>query len=531
MAINDNPIFAAGRNLSPEELQRMLGLRPADWAAPQEGGVGDASGGFVDPTRQSQGWALDTGRFAPTLYYEPTYDGGGNGRSHDNGARYATGNGQFRIVQPRNVSTWGNSDSYDVWDEQGRWQGVETDGTALRGLVNMGLLAAGANNLPPAALKGAGTGAFAAAASGADYNDIISAAARGAVTGTVAHGINTYGAEQGWDPAVTKAVSSGTTTALRGGDGQDILQNAAAGGFGGYVNAEGLTGNQMIDRAIASGGSAAIRGADGQGILSSAVQGALGDSKNKNGLLDGGIDDALSNENVVRFDSEGGGNVSNYSEWDWLLEQFGGGNSGGTGPVDDRFWEANTIDLIGDPDYSNEGRNYVQPVDDGSNYGNEGRNYPTVDSTQGPGGSPVNASFDWGNVDLSKLLKTFLGSDWTKLGLAGLAAYDAKDQKQTMTKDPWGPAQPYLKGLMADGATLYDQYKQTPFSDQQKTAYNNLGGLLNTINANAGGLMSGFQANASGANNYDRSNPRRQLTGSTFDMGQFMPGLLNFFKG
>lgn len=120
-------------------------------------------------------------------------------------------------------------------------------------------------------------------------------------------------------------------------------------------------------------------------------------------------------------------------------------------------------------------------------------------------------------------------SDIAKVGLAGLAAYDAKDQQQTSSKDPWSAAVPYLKGLMADGATLYDQYKRQPFSDQQKTAYNNLGGLLNTINANAGGLMSGFQANASGANNYDRSNPRKQLTGSSFDMSQFQPGLFNFF--
>ena len=122
-------------------------------------------------------------------------------------------------------------------------------------------------------------------------------------------------------------------------------------------------------------------------------------------------------------------------------------------------------------------------------------------------------------------------SDLAKLGLSGLAAYDSRDQQSTSSRDPWGPAQPYLRAMMADGASLYDRYKNNPFSEQQKTAYNNLGGLLNTINSNAGGLLSGFQANASGANNYDRSNPRRQLTGSTFDMGQFMPGLLNFFKG
>lgn len=48
--------------------------------------------------------------------------------------------------------------------------------------------------------------------------------------------------------------------------------------------------------------------------------------------------------------------------------------------------------------YSNEGRNYPLPfVSDENYYSNEGRNYPTPESTQGRGGSPVNASMSQAN--------------------------------------------------------------------------------------------------------------------------------------
>jgi hypothetical protein len=116
-------------------------------------------------------------------------------------------------------------------------------------------------------------------------------------------------------------------------------------------------------------------------------------------------------------------------------------------------------------------------------------------------------------------------------GLAGaaLGAASSKDQEQSTSRDPWKPAQPFLESLLNQGSALSQKYMDQPFSPQQQTAYNNFGGLLNTINQNAGGLLAGFGANASGANQYSRG--RGPLTGSSFDMAGFKPGALSFFGG
>jgi len=113
--------------------------------------------------------------------------------------------------------------------------------------------------------------------------------------------------------------------------------------------------------------------------------------------------------------------------------------------------------------------------------------------------------------------------------LAGAAG--SKDQQQTSTREPWGPAQQWIKDTMSQGQALQQQYQRQPFSQAQQAAYNNFGGLLNAINSGAGGLTAGANATASGANNFDRSNPRKALTGSSFNLGGFAPGLLSLFGG
>jgi len=120
-------------------------------------------------------------------------------------------------------------------------------------------------------------------------------------------------------------------------------------------------------------------------------------------------------------------------------------------------------------------------------------------------------------------------NNWLKLAGAVGGAVDSKDQTQTQTRDPWGPAQPFILEALQQGQKLNQQYQAQPFSPQQQAAYNNLGGLLNLANTNAPGLLSGFQANAAGANNYDRSNPRKALLGSAPMQGNWNPGLLSFF--
>lgn len=63
-------------------------------------------------------------------------------------------------------------------------------------------------------------------------------------------------------------------------------------------------------------------------------------------------------------------------------------------------------------------------------------------------------------------------------GLLGTALN--KDTTTTSSKDPWGPAQQYMKDNLATNANMQAHYAANPFSDQQKQAYQ---GLLDT-NAN-----------------------------------------------
>lgn len=104
-------------------------------------------------------------------------------------------------------------------------------------------------------------------------------------------------------------------------------------------------------------------------------------------------------------------------------------------------------------------------------------------------------------------------------------------QTSTTTKDPYGPAKAWIDANINQGQALQQQYKDNPFSDAQKTAYGNYAGLLNAVNSGATGLLGAANANASGANQFDRSNPRKALQGSSFNLNSFMPGLLSMFPG
>jgi len=98
-----------------------------------------------------------------------------------------------------------------------------------------------------------------------------------------------------------------------------------------------------------------------------------------------------------------------------------------------------------------------------------------------------------------------------------VGALDGGDKTESTNRDPWAPAQDFLKQQIGQGQQLSQQYQAQPFSGAQKAGYNNMAGLLDLVNNNAGGLLSGFQANASGANQFSRADPRRGLLGSTFN--------------
>lgn len=83
----------------------------------------------------------------------------------------------------------------------------------------------------------------------------------------------------------------------------------------------------------------------------------------------------------------------------------------------------------------------------------------------------------------------------TQIGgaLLGAAAGGDKTVSASSTKDPWGPAQQYLKDNLASNAAMQDYYSKNPFSDLQKSSYQGL------LDANATGManVSGLLSNAS----------------------------------
>lgn len=77
-------------------------------------------------------------------------------------------------------------------------------------------------------------------------------------------------------------------------------------------------------------------------------------------------------------------------------------------------------------------------------------------------------------------------------GVAG--AISSKDQEQTAKREPWGPAQDWIKSNIKDGQTLQEHYKQNPFNDTQKAAMGQMLGLINNGTAMLPGLLGGINS-------------------------------------
>lgn len=48
------------------------------------------------------------------------------------------------------------------------------------------------------------------------------------------------------------------------------------------------------------------------------------------------------------------------------------------------------------------------------------------------------------------------------------------DNQQTQSRDPWGPAQPWLRQNLQTGQNLQGYYEQNPFNQLQRTSYQNI---------------------------------------------------------
>lgn len=129
------------------------------------------------------------------------------------------------------------------------------------------------------------------------------------------------------------------------------------------------------------------------------------------------------------------------------------------------------------------------------------------------GGTALGGAANVGATGLAGLLGSKAG-----VTLAGglLGAMAGKDTTTTASKDPWGPAQPYLLDNLKTNAAMQQYYQANPFSDQQKTAYQ---GLLNSVangQANAP-VMSGI------ANNFMQSKRGVMPTMPQFTQGTTAP--------
>lgn len=58
------------------------------------------------------------------------------------------------------------------------------------------------------------------------------------------------------------------------------------------------------------------------------------------------------------------------------------------------------------------------------------------------------------------------------------------DQQASASREPWGPAQPWLKRNIEQGQSLQDFYTQNPFSPMQQQAYRNLFANIDNFNTN-----------------------------------------------
>ena len=204
------------------------------------------------------------------------------------------GNTSFTIQkgpdgQPVVVPVWGSSR-----------QNTYNDARAIASMVGtaVGAYYAPQSSIASGALKGQGTAiAMSSLNPNGTPESTVNSGLGGLVTGGIGGGIKTIGAEYGWSPATTRAVTAGTNTLVRGGSLEDAGRNALTSGAQTWLNTD-LGTNSVV----ANSG-----------------------------------DNPLSEDNIVRFDEGGGG--------DGMGEEFDltGGSGGGLEDVFDPRADENGI--------------------------------------------------------------------------------------------------------------------------------------------------------------------------------------------
>ena len=117
---------------------------------------------------------------------------------------------------------------------------------------------------------------------------------------------------------------------------------------------------------------------------------------------------------------------------------------------------------------------------------------------------------------------------WITAGSALLGALSSGDKAQggttTESRNPWGPAQPWMQQQIATGQNLQNYYQQNPFNQQQLNAYSNLRQGTDYMNALTPSLLQQFGQHRG----FDRSNPRQGPAAFNFSANPGMGGNLGF---
>ena len=101
-------------------------------------------------------------------------------------------------------------------------------------------------------------------------------------------------------------------------------------------------------------------------------------------------------------------------------------------------------------------------------------------------------------------------------GLLGGASSSGTQQggTETVRKDPWSAADPWLRQQIQTGQQLQNYYQQNPFNAQQQNAYGQLSNSNNYINQ----LVPNLLGQISGQPGFDRANPRARMQGVNFNV-------------
>ena len=114
-------------------------------------------------------------------------------------------------------------------------------------------------------------------------------------------------------------------------------------------------------------------------------------------------------------------------------------------------------------------------------------------------------------------------------GLLGGASSSGTQQggTQTVNRDPWAPAQDWMKQNLTTGQNLQNYYQKNPFNDQQMSGYGNLASGADYLNRLTPSLLQQF----SQPTGFDRNNPQARPNPLNFNAPSVSPQMAQAYGG